>query len=175
MIPDPFPSVVLRENESCHMVEREMIKREITPLAVGFLIMISLFAYHWFNDNFKYAKNADRTIAKAEAELLHEVYLRTRMYTEHNQGIPDSLEDLLFVTAPHGMNYLQKYLGLKNRPYQIIFYPEHIQSGYPEPGIIIATEPDPNNLNNIRVLFYDGRVESHEKNEVNQRIQLFKD
>lgn len=51
------------------MVEREMIKREITPLAVGFLIMISLFAYHWFNDDFKYAKNADRTIAKEEAEL----------------------------------------------------------------------------------------------------------
>lgn len=139
------------------MVEREMIKREITPLAVGFLIMISLFAYHWFNDNFKYAKNADRTIAKAEAELLHEVYLRTRMYTEHNQGIPDSLEDLLFVTAPHGMNYLQKYLGLKNRPYQIIFTLNIFNQAIL--NLVLLLQPNPTQIISITFVFYSTMVE----------------
>lgn len=156
------------------MVERETIKSDILPILVGFLLMISLFTYHWYYGNFKYAKNADRSIAEEEAELLHEVYFRTRLYVELNQSIPNTLEDLLFVATPHGKNNLQKCLDSKKRPCQINFYPEHIQLGYPDPGIIIATEPDPNNINNIRVLFYDGRIESLEKNEVIQRIQLFK-
>lgn len=154
------------------MLERETLKRDAIPLLAGLLTIASLFTYHWCQGNFKYTKNADRTIPDEETVLLREVYFRTRSYVELNQSIPDTLADLLSVAAPDGTNHLEQCSSSIKRSCQVKYYPEYVQFGDPDPAIILATEPDSNNTNKLRVLFYDGRVESLEKDEVTQRIRV---
>lgn len=105
-------------------------------------------------------------------------YMRFIISRENTQKLinrhPETLDNLLLVASPQDGANLKKCLELNENPCQINFYPELIQRGYPAPAIIIATEPDPNDTNRLHVLFYDGRVESLEKNNVTRRLEFLR-
>lgn len=143
-----------------------MTKYEVLTVV---LVLTSMFTYHWYNGAFY---RPILVVSDEDAFLLHEVYHLTRKYVETNNRHPETLGNLLLIASPQDGANLKKCLESNKNLCQINFYPELIQQGYPAPAVIIATEPDPNDTNRLRVLFYDGRVESLEKNDVTGRLEF---
>lgn len=135
------------------------------------LVLASTFTYHWYNGAFYHPI---LVVPDEDSVLLQEVYGLTRKYLKINNRAPESLADLLLEASPQEGTNLKKCLEPDKRLCKINFYPELINLEHGHAGLIIATEPDPDDTNRIHVLFYDGRVESLEKNYFKSTIEFLR-
>lgn len=154
---------------------KSISKRILTKILlwiISFLIIIllcKLFNYPPFS------KYDLIVVNDKDATFLHELFRRSKKIEQITGRFPQNLEELTNLEYSTNDDDFKKSLKYKEANDQLRFYSQHSVIDKPDSIRILATDEDANDLNKLKVLYFDGRVERHDRSMVELLLNILKE